>query len=230
MTHVCKVYPALACHLRSCRRFASIRSDGYDAQDESRIHPATHQANTGEFMKRKSARESRSSTVTRHLSRRVNDSALPHDGVSGDVPVANTRRRRNLGAQRGVAAVEFAIVLPLLLLIIFSTAEFGVALYDKAMITNASREGARAGVVLRNPKPSKQDVTNVVLAYCQNYLITFGSSNTPTVSVPSGIGGTFGTPLTVTVSYQYAGLGLGAMLSAFTGPIVMTATTIMNNE
>jgi hypothetical protein len=44
------------------------------------------------------------------------------------------------------------------------------------------------------------------------------------------VGGTFGTPLTVTVSYQYAGLGLGAMLSVFTGPIVMTATTIMNNE
>ena len=151
-------------------------------------------------------------------------------GVCEDVPAASRRRRTNPKAQRGAAAVEFAIVLPLLLLVIFSIVEFGVALYDKAMITNASREGARAGVVLRNPKPNKQDVTNVVLAYCQNYLITFGASNTPTVSVPSGVGGTFGTPLTVTVSYQYAGLGLGAMLSAFTGPIVMTATTIMNNE
>ncbi|MEM5338101.1 TadE/TadG family type IV pilus assembly protein [Paraburkholderia azotifigens] len=142
----------------------------------------------------------------------------------------DAHRRTRDASQRGAAAIEFAIVLPLLLLVVFGIVELGIALYDKAMITNASREGARAGVVLRNPKPTSQDITNVVLAYCQNYLLTFGTGNTPTVTVPSGVGGTFGTPLTVTVSYQYSGLGLGAMLSAFTGPIVMTATTIMNNE
>jgi Flp pilus assembly protein TadG len=140
------------------------------------------------------------------------------------------RRWTHHTSQRGAAAVEFAIVLPLLLLVIFSIAELGIGLYDKAMITNASREGARAGVLLRSPKPTTQDITNVVLAYCQSYLVTFGASNTPTISVPSGVGGTFGTPLTVTVSYQYSGLGLGALLSVFTGPITLKATTIMNNE
>lgn len=175
--------------------------------------------------------DNRSAVAICHSSLRANAvEAIRRDGSCEDVPATSRRRRRSPRAQRGVAAVEFAIVLPLLLLVIFSIAELGIGLYDKAMITNASREGARAGVVLRNPKPSTQDVTNVVLAYCQKYLITFGTSKTPTVSVPSGIGGTFGTPLTVTVSYQYAGLGLGAMLSVFTGPIVMTATTIMNNE
>ena len=190
-----------------------------------------NEATTGEFMKRDPAFDHGASiAIWRSCLRGNVVKGIRHGDVCEDVPAANRRRRTNPKAQRGAAAVEFAIVLPLLLLIIFSIVEFGVALYDKAMITNASREGARAGVVLRNPKPSKQDVTNVVLAYCQNYLITFGASNTPTVSVPSGVGGTFGTPLTVTVSYQYAGLGLGAMLSVFTGPIVMTATTIMNNE
>jgi Flp pilus assembly protein TadG len=180
-------------------------------------------------MKRDS--DSRASVDIEHSSSRASlIDAIRRDGLCEEVPAASRRRRRISRAQRGVAAVEFAIVLPLLLLVLFGIVEFGVALYDKAMITNASREGARAGVVLRTPKPNAQDITNVVLAYSRNYLITFGSSNTPTVSVPSGIGGTFGTPLTVTVSYQYAGLGLGAMLSAFTGPIVMTATTIMNNE
>ncbi|BCF95161.1 TadE/TadG family type IV pilus assembly protein [Paraburkholderia largidicola] len=180
-------------------------------------------------MKRDS--DSRVSVDIEHSSLRASlIDAIRRVGLCEDVPAASRRRRRSSRAQRGVAAVEFAIVLPLLLLVLFGIVEFGVALYDKAMITNASREGARAGVVLRTPKPGAQDITNVVLAYSRNYLITFGSSNTPTVSVPSGIGGTFGTPLTVTVSYQYAGLGLGAMLSAFTGPIVMTATTIMNNE
>ena len=45
--------------------------------------------------------------------------------------------------QNGAALVEFAIVLPLLLILIFGIIEFGVMFYDKAMITNATREGAR---------------------------------------------------------------------------------------
>ena len=49
--------------------------------------------------------------------------------------------------QRGGAAVEFAIVLPVLVLLIFGMIEFSTLLYDKGVITNASREGARAGIV-----------------------------------------------------------------------------------
>src|ERR1700758_4127008 len=63
--------------------------------------------------------------------------------------------------QAGVAAVEFAIVLPVLLLIIFAIVELGIALYDKAVITNASREGARAGIVLKSPKPTATDIQTV---------------------------------------------------------------------
>ena len=43
--------------------------------------------------------------------------------------------------------VEFAIVLPLLLMLIFGMIEFSVMLYDKAMLTNATREGARFGIL-----------------------------------------------------------------------------------
>ena len=45
--------------------------------------------------------------------------------------------------QDGASAVEFALVLPILVLMVFAIIEFSVALYDKAMMTNASREGAR---------------------------------------------------------------------------------------
>jgi Flp pilus assembly protein TadG len=48
--------------------------------------------------------------------------------------------------QKGVALIEFAIVLPLLLLLVFGAIEFGLLLYNKQVITNASREGARAGI------------------------------------------------------------------------------------
>ena len=46
--------------------------------------------------------------------------------------------------QKGVAAVEFAIVLPFLVLLICGTIEFGLMFYNKQVITNASREGVRS--------------------------------------------------------------------------------------
>jgi Flp pilus assembly protein TadG len=139
--------------------------------------------------------------------------------------------RLGQSSQRGVAAVEFALLLPIFLLVVFAIAEFSILFYDKAVITNASREAARAGVVLKSPKPTVAQIQQVALNYAQTYLITFGgTSTTPTVTVPSGAGGNFGTPLTVTVSYTYNPLGLGPLLSPITGPIVLTATTVMSNE
>lgn len=137
--------------------------------------------------------------------------------------------RGNQRRQRGVAAVEFALVLPILLLIVFGIVEFGVALYDKAVITNASREGARAGVVLKSPKATASDIQNVVLNYTSSHLLTFGTQRTPTITT-TGQGGTFGTPLTVTVSYPYRGLALGQLAAALSGQITLSATTVMNNE
>lgn len=48
---------------------------------------------------------------------------------------------------RGQAFVEFAIILPILLLLVFGIAEFGRFLYLKNSATNASREGARKAAV-----------------------------------------------------------------------------------
>ncbi len=137
--------------------------------------------------------------------------------------------RANRARQHGTAAVEFALVLPILLLIVFGIIEFGVALYDKAVITNASREGARAGVVLKSPKATSTDIQNVVLNYTSSHLLTFGTQKAATVTT-TGQGGTFGTPLTVTVSYPYAGLALGQLAAALSGQITLSATTVMNNE
>ncbi len=51
-------------------------------------------------------------------------------------------------SERGIAAVEFAIVLPLLLLMMLATAELGRAFYQYDTLTKAVRDGARyiAGV------------------------------------------------------------------------------------
>lgn len=44
---------------------------------------------------------------------------------------------------RGAAAVEFAIILPLLLILVAGIVDFGRLLYAEVMVTNAAREGAR---------------------------------------------------------------------------------------
>ena len=46
--------------------------------------------------------------------------------------------------ERGAAAVEFALVLPLLLAILFGIVDFGRAYFADLTVTHAAREGARA--------------------------------------------------------------------------------------
>lgn len=50
--------------------------------------------------------------------------------------------------QQGVAIIEFALIALLVFALSFGIITFGVALYNYAVITNASREGARAAVVV----------------------------------------------------------------------------------
>jgi Flp pilus assembly pilin Flp len=49
--------------------------------------------------------------------------------------------------QEGAAAVEFALLLPLLVLLLFGMIEFGFAFNTRIQATNAAREAARRAVV-----------------------------------------------------------------------------------
>jgi Flp pilus assembly protein TadG len=65
---------------------------------------------------------------------------------------AGSRPRR----ERGAAAVEMAIVLPLLLLVLGGIVDLGRALYGEVIVTNAAREGAR--MVAMNYSNAQADV------------------------------------------------------------------------
>jgi Flp pilus assembly protein TadG len=144
----------------------------------------------------------------------------------------NTKNRTQLDDQRGTSSVEFALILPLLMLLICGLIELSIALYDKAVLINASREGARAGIVLRNPKLTEFQIKAIVLNYTENALISLGTASTPEVEVVvnQSSPAVFPNPLSVTVSYTYSGFGFGPLLSAFNVPITMSATTTMANE
>src|SRR5215469_14940436 len=52
-------------------------------------------------------------------------------------------RRGSANSERGAAAVEFALLLPLLVMLIFGMIDFGRAINAQITITQAAREGAR---------------------------------------------------------------------------------------
>ena len=133
--------------------------------------------------------------------------------------------------------VEFALVLPLLLLLAFGIIEFGLLLYDKAIVTNASREGARAGVVFRADSSGNYfpftggEITTVVNNYASTYLVTFGPGTLTTTPTPCA---SRGSNLTVTVSYPYTYLVFSNLAnligSGFPGTTTLSAQTQMRCE
>lgn len=59
----------------------------------------------------------------------------------------NRRAGAKLPNDRGATAVEFALLLPMLLLIVFGIVDFGRALNAQITLTQAAREGARLEAV-----------------------------------------------------------------------------------
>ena len=66
--------------------------------------------------------------------------------------------------ENGQSAVEFALVLPILLLIVCGILDFGWLFYNQLSVENACREGARVGCVNSQDAQLTQIVTNKVEA------------------------------------------------------------------
>ncbi|NDU86280.1 MAG: pilus assembly protein [Ferrovum sp.] len=160
-----------------------------------------------------------------------------------------------MNMERGAAAVEFAIVFPIMLLVMFGIVEFGTMMYDQIMVTNAAREGARWGSVqsvslthpvscsdpgiaaIQGSSPCSGSGSGSACMVASNYaastLISYqGKSNSPSVSVNCntfGSGSTSGAAIEVTVNYTFQGLGFG-ILSAVQGSSNLSSTAVMYYE
>ena len=140
--------------------------------------------------------------------------------------------------QRGGSLVEFAVIAPLLFVILFGIIEFGILFYDRAMITNASREAARAGIVYNfipdsPPRISDAEIRQVVRDYCEDHLISFGEGSTLTIPIER-TGNEAGDILTVTVNYPFRFLVFSNVLALIGGNVGglvnLSAETIMRLE
>lgn len=87
-----------------------------------------------------------------------------------------TRPRLTRRPRRGAAAVEFAIVVPLLLMFVLGIIEYGRMLQVANVTTNASREGARYA--------AQADTTvDAATTYTKDYLSAAGIPNSAVNSV-----------------------------------------------
>ena len=67
------------------------------------------------------------------------------------------------GGQSSQALIEFALISPVLLLLVFGVIDIGRAVFFYDTLNHAAREGARAAVSASNPLPTNATVLNVVV-------------------------------------------------------------------
>lgn len=127
--------------------------------------------------------------------------------------------------ERGASAVEFALLLPVLMIILFGIIEFSMALYRQAILTNASREGARLGIVQSNPPIT----TAAVNARIDTYLTAGGITPGNVARTISAITTVTGSPVTVTLTLPYTYVVLPG-LTGITPRINLVASTVMSHE
>jgi Flp pilus assembly protein TadG len=146
-------------------------------------------------------------------------------------------KRKFLKKNRGASAVEFAVILPLLVLLVFGIVELSLALYDQAMITNASREGARFGIVYRDPAVTDGEITGIVHNYLGSHLVNLGGKRSPSSDPATGAtvivtrtGVSPGGNLKVRVSYTYSFLVLPKLTPSLGQGINIAAETVMRME
>jgi Flp pilus assembly protein TadG len=133
--------------------------------------------------------------------------------------------------ERGGAMVEFALILPVLMIILLGILEGGLLLFNQHIITNASREGARYGIVARTPRRTVEEITAVVDAYCADHLVTFGEGTPATAVTPDPTSGSlFGQDLAVQVSFTYDFLVLPNFVGEMLGATDLQATAVMKYE
>jgi Flp pilus assembly protein TadG len=140
--------------------------------------------------------------------------------------IDKTARKRRFEA--GTTIVEATIVLPLMLMLTFGIAEFGISFTRWNSLTNAVREGARAGVVFRVPCTSGA-VTSLVETTVADFADSSGIDPANITTTVTGACGGTGTQLIVTsiVPYNYVALDALAGLAPSTN---LSARTVMRNE
>ena len=146
---------------------------------------------------------------------------------------------RSIVDRSGQALAEFAIVLPVLLLIVFGIIEFGLAYRTFQIVTNSAREGARVAVV---PSSDSQDTTQAVRDRLAGAGLDISEPGLSIVLRCNGVDGEIctnsGDPTEVEVGYPYRFFVLGPIANLVCGggcgqnfgEVQLQTTSVMRTE
>jgi Flp pilus assembly protein TadG len=159
------------------------------------------------------------------------------------------QRLRRAGREDGAAAVEFALCLIPLLLIVAGVVDYGESWYMESVLATASREGARYATRYQTDSQTGQRlIPNSLIPSIQNYVLntdqqnggkggyglrTFLPSDANPAVTPGGAGlttGTAGAVVSVTVSAQKYWLFLNYLIPGLNNPQPLKSTTTMACE
>jgi Flp pilus assembly protein TadG len=119
---------------------------------------------------------------------------------------AKTKRNR-IRDERGQAMTEFAIVLPILIVLLFGIVQFGILFNNYVTLTDAARAGARAAAVSRQDGDPSGTATAAVRSSANGL-------NQATLGVQVSSTWAPGDPVTVQATYPYSISLLGWIVSS----------------
>jgi Flp pilus assembly protein TadG len=142
--------------------------------------------------------------------------------------------RSRLGGERGAELIEFALTLPLMLLVVLGIIEFGFVFREYGVVTNAAREGARIAVL---PAYSVADAEDRIDIYLQasgmdpaDATVRTVLATDPDVVLP---GGACLSTFTATLEYPHEIAFLGGIMNFFGtdfGTLTLKASSTMRTE
>jgi Flp pilus assembly protein TadG len=126
------------------------------------------------------------------------------------------KKRIQIRNQQGQTMTEFALVLPVLALILFAVIQFGIVFNNYITLTDATRAGARKAAVSRQDPNRNSAVITAVRSSASDL-----TSSKLSVSPPSSTWQS-GDDVTVTASYPYSISLLGVVVKS--GSLTSTTT------
>jgi len=122
------------------------------------------------------------------------------------------KSKSKLRNEKGASAVEFALVVPIFLMLVFGIFQFGIAFNNWIALTHAAREGVRLAAVGQYDEQRVRD-------------------SAPSVSIQSisvsGQDGFIGDPVTVVVTGNVLNINIPL---AGNWPVTLTSTAVMRLE